>query len=454
MLVSFLVLTLTGTAVTGDDPAPWSLQECQRIAVAQSPMVRAAKFGVQTIEEQERELWWTTWIPTLKLRSLAILIPPQGDSDPSDGPDLSELNFWSRTDIEAYLPVYTFGKLSAARDMAEHGIDAANAILGATRNELAYQVARAWYSIQLANGLAELIVDGEDKIQKAREKLEQLEEDDSEDYDQADTFRLRIYEAEVRKLVLGNAKLDAVSKTGLKAAMGLARTAELRLPAENALDPIEVDIASLEKLIELASRHRPELAAQRHRIEIARSQVDLRWSEFFPDIFVAGSFTVAASTVDNSDSENVFEGAVFNAIGGGATFGLQLTLDYPQKIHRYHRAQAELNRARAEVEGRLALLGVELEEVWRDAKAHQEMLEYRRRAMRAAKSLLTLNAHEYENGIDDSTTFKMVLDASVTYLSQKSEWLKAVHAFNLSVARLSRTVGVNIVGVDITEQSK
>ncbi len=446
-MLPFLLVT---ALLAADDPTPWTLAECQRIAIAQSPMVAAAKYGVQAIEERERELWWSTWFPTIQVRSLFTLIPQQGEPEPGE-PDLSQdpVYFWSRTDITAYLPIYTFGKLSAAQDMATHGIDATNAVLAAARNELAFQVSRAWYTIQLAGELASLIADGEDKIRKAREKLERLEAEDSDEYDQADTFRLRIYEAEVQKLVLGNRKLVRLSHTGLRVAMGLAPTTPLKLPSDNPLAPVAAAIADIETLVGLAAKHRPELRAQRRRVAIAQAQVDLRWAEFFPDFFVAGSFTIAKSTVTGTSGDNVFEGAVFDAIGGGATLGLQLTLDYPQKAARYRRAKAEHARAAAEAAAREGLLRVTLEEAWSDATAHQQMLDLRRRAMKASKSLLTLAAHEYENGIDETATFKSVLDASVTYLGQKSEWARAVHAFNISVARLSR-----VAGTDITEPKK
>lgn len=64
-------------------------------------------------------------------------------------------------------------------------------------------------------------------------------------------------------------------------------------------------------------------------------------------------------------------------------------------------------------------------------------------AMKAVKSLLTSKAHLYEDGLDP-IPFKDVLDASVTYLRQKSEWLRAVYAFNVSVAQLSRVVGDDV----------
>ncbi len=454
-------------AAAADGPT-LTLDEAIRIAHARSPLIRAAKHGVLAIEEGEREVWYSRWLPTLKLRTLITAIPPQGDGTAEDsvldvldddgtnigsvtipgepGPDLSNWNIWSKTDIELGYPLYTFGKLSAATDMAAHGVDAANALLAEAKAELTFETRRAWYTVQLAEGLQDVIDDGESQLRKATEKLEELEEEDSPDYDQNDSFRMRIHEAKVRKLVLGNRKLKRLGKSGLRAALNLQDGVPLNLPAKNELVAVQESICALETLVEVAARERPEIVAQRHRVEVARAQADLRWAEYFPDFFLAANLTIAVSSVPNEAEQNVFEGGQFDTIGGGAAVGLRVTLDYPQKVARYRRAQAELAMAKAEVEARLLLLKLKLEEAWIDAKDNEEMLRVRKRAMRASKSLLTAMVLEYEDGIDESVTFDDVLRAHVEYLSQKSEWLQAIYAFNLSVARLSRVVGIDLSG--------
>ena len=65
--------------------------------------MEAAKQGLNALEYQYKEAWWS-WMPTLKVRTLGTLIPPQEIDNPSeDDPDLSDYNIWSKTDIEASL---------------------------------------------------------------------------------------------------------------------------------------------------------------------------------------------------------------------------------------------------------------------------------------------------------------------------------------------------------------
>lgn len=435
------------TCVWADDAKPLTLAEAKRLAVERSPLMRAADYGVEALKQQYEEAWWA-WFPTLKLRTLATILPPQGEPDPEVGFDLSGWNLWSRTDLEIFMPIYTFGKLSALRRMAAAGVDAGNSARHIARGELEFQVSKAWFGLALAGELEALIADAERSLEKSRDKLLKMEEDDDDEFDQADLFRLRIHEARMRKVVLGNAQLRELSKTALRVAIVVPRGGSLNLPDEMSLAPVEAKIEPIEFYIAAAAKQRPELLTERHTIDVRRADVDRRWAEFWPDIFLGANVTIAASTVPKGKTEeNVFTGASFNTLGGGAAFGIQLTLDYPQKMARYRRAQAELGRAEAEFETNSAKLRVELEEVWRDAKSKHEQLELQRRAMKAAKSLRTLKALEYTAGVDVATTFEDVLNASVTYLTQRSEWLQAIYGFNLSIARLSRVVGTDITKV-------
>ena len=404
--------------------------------------MRAAHHGVAALESQYQEAWWA-WFPEFRIRSVATGIPPQGEG-------FDYWAFYSRTDVDLFMPLYTFGKISAAKRMATAGVNVAKQMQRLARAELTFQVTRAWHGIMLASELNALIEDGDEKLRKAREKLEEMEEEDHEDFDQADMFKLRIYEARVQRLVLDNETLARMSETGLRVAMGLGEGAALRLPKEKVLAPIEVQILELKTYVDLAVRHRPALAAKRHRVEVEVAAVERRWAEFFPDFFLAGSFSVAKTTPVPGEDEvkgTPFENVTFDAIGGGAAIGLQLTLDYPRKVARYNKAKADLGRARAELEVDKALLRVELERIWRDADSCQRLLRANERAMKASRSLLTLKAHEYENGVDDSVKFDEVLNAAVAYLGQKAEWLRSVHTFNSGVARLSQAVGTDITKI-------
>jgi outer membrane protein TolC len=437
--------------------------------------MRAAAFGLEAYEEQYRQAWWA-WFPTFDFDFRTTAIPPQPVGQTNDlgvflegsggtrasqidatgtifdlvvpqGPNLTEWNVWVKMDVSAVMPIYTFGKLASLRRMAQAGVDIARTAGEMAEGELRFQVARAWWGLSLAKQLDVLIADGESQLKKARDRLIRLDEEDSDEYDQDDMFRLRIYEAQVKKLVLQNGQLNQMATSGLRVALDFEADENLNLPEQMPLVATTFDVGQLDCYIELAGRHRPELAIKRSTVEVRAGNVDKRFAEFFPDIFLAASFTFAHTTENGraaGESQNsIFSGAVFDALGGGVALGLKLNLDYIQKDSRYRQAQAELNRARAELDVERSKLRLELEQIWRDTRDQAELESVVRRAMKAAKSLLTSKAQLYEDGLEP-LPFKDVLDASVTHVQQKSEWLKTVYALNVSVAQLSRVVGTDV----------
>ena len=102
-----------------------------------------------------------------------------------------------------------------------------------------------------------------------------------------------------------------------------------------------------------------------------------------------------------------------------------------------------MRKSQAELEVELSKLKIELTQVWKAARDNRELERIQFRAMKAARSLLTSKAHLYEDGLEP-IPFQQVLDASVQYLVQKSEWLKSVYSFNVGVAQLSRLVGTDV----------
>ena len=272
-----------------------------------------------------------------------------------------------------------------------------------------------------------------------------MEAEDSEDFDQNDMFRLRIYEAKVAKRVMANKRLSRLAVSGLKIAMGLNTSAQIGLPADNPLKPVTFAKVTLDQLITLAITNRPELQILKHKISVQSANVERRWAAFFPDFFAAGSFTYAASTVNQFNT--VFSSTVFNALGGGAAVGLKLTLDYPAKLARYRKANAELAQANSTLDAQKGLLRLELEKGLMEANDSHTMVKLNKRAMKAAKALLTAEVLEYENDLDGNKPFKDVLDASATFLLTKTEWLHSVYTFNTAVAQLHRMAGVDVTRI-------
>ena len=117
-----------------------TMADCVRIAEERSPLMRAAREGLEALKQQYEEAWWA-WFPNARLRTIGVIIPPQPVGEPIlevvdsangnaatdlrvlQGPDLSDWNAGLDLQLNIDLPLYTFGKLKALRSMASAGVD-------------------------------------------------------------------------------------------------------------------------------------------------------------------------------------------------------------------------------------------------------------------------------------------------------------------------------------------
>ena len=73
---------------------------------------------------------------------------------------------------------------------------------------------------------------------------------------------------------------------------------------------------------------------------------------------------------------------------------------------------------------------------------YRKELVIREDAMKAGKALLVSKTLNFGTGLD--TTAEDVLNALVKFSKARLKYLQTIYEFNLAVARLSRTVGVDL----------
>ena len=180
-----------------------------------------------------------TWIlgPSPEARGDAI----NGDTN------LSNLSIFSRTELSFLQPVYTFGRLDAARSAARAGVDARRAGAAGSRERLTAQVAEAYYGLLLAEHLSDLADEARTEIGKARDRIDQMLEADEGDYTYTDLFKLDRFVFDVEENANKVIKGRALISSALRRLMGRGVADSIRL-ADKALQPVDVGIGPLSDL--------------------------------------------------------------------------------------------------------------------------------------------------------------------------------------------------------------
>src|SRR3954470_22610144 len=74
----------------------------------------------------------------------------------------------AHAEVQAILPLWTFGKLTAGKSAARHLVDATEALLQRARDQAAFDVARAYWGYQTARNADETVQKVRDRLTDAR----------------------------------------------------------------------------------------------------------------------------------------------------------------------------------------------------------------------------------------------------------------------------------------------
>jgi len=432
------------------------LQQLLQAALEHDARLEAAAAQLDAYRAQLKEADWA-WFPQIKFQALVggpvgerrLACNPDRDpnctgleitpSSKTGDFDFGNLSFALGGKLEGVLPLYTFGKIDAARKAASAGVEAAMAQQLSARQQVALEVRRAYYGWLLADYTQEVLADGKQKIGEAEKKLIKMLDELSEEVTDRDLFKLRYYATQLdawleRTRQGGEVALAALRfLTGRKELLAgkLARE-ELRLPEQAPLDR--------DRWLQQALSLRSELKMLQAAENASREAVAAARAQFYPDFFLAGYVEGSWSPVQDY-IENPLLQPGLTRYDAALALGMRLTLDLPQKLARLEKARAELVRVQAllrqaregtvlQVEQRLS----ELQEAW-------GRYQIKRKARRSAEAWSRANLMSYGVGVFDT---KDLLDSVAALALSSIELEQTKHDVQLALDFLRAVCGEDL----------
>jgi outer membrane protein TolC len=252
------------------------------------------------ITSAEWKLKRADWAWTPKIEALSTLAPVPANTDPNSiGGNIEELTslnigpFFRQT-VRIWAPVYTFGRITQAQELAQINVESAKLERERAFVELHFQVRRAYYGLQLASAFDEMLRDGQKLIKEQLADMEEAREFGDRDVSIRDLRRLQIFDAEIDSRALDNKKLITLASAGVEFLSGAPLTPEQVHPFDEKtqLPPL----GTLDEHLALAMKHRPELKLLKQGVAAREVQKQLKLDEFFPVVFLAGDLTYGRST--------------------------------------------------------------------------------------------------------------------------------------------------------------
>ncbi len=467
LLSGLAVALVTPAAVAQDAPLRLGLDELLRRVEETNPAMDIARATLADYQAQFDRAYYA-WTPSLRIESILAPLPERRPLrecvigsyiDPATGNSLPEIGACPGQDLEAderitadteigiltrttarlTFPIYTFGRVEHGLEAARAGLDIGRAGLDVARGELHFLVKQAYYGAQLTASALDIIEDGRDRMQKAKREIEAELEKESGRFTSNDLRKLIVEEADLEASYLETDALREVAWAALRLAAAVGPSVTFELDTLE-LEPVHVEQRSAEAYVELAAETRPEVRMARAAVEARMGQVEMAEAEFLPNIALVGAFGYARGTTAY-DPPDPFANDNYNFLSWGVVLGLDWRIDFADLQSKLGRAQAQLQKQRAQYEALTQKLRLEVLEQVGLMRRRAKELDARRLAMKAAKGWLVSNTLNFGLGL---TTTDALLQSLIAYSKARLTYFRTIYDHNLAVARLSQTVGIEL----------
>ncbi len=333
--------------------------------------------------------------------------------------------------IEGALPLWTFGKISAARDAAHAGVRAAELNRELTRAEVRFNVRRAYFGLALALDAKQMISEGLPKLQQALEQLDERLKNREPDADATERYRMSTTLAEIKARSAEVQHLESVSLTALKALTGLAN---VEIPA-CPLTPLPFVPKSAREYQELARKSQPMLRLLEAAQTARHAELDATSARFFPDL--ALGLSVESQYVPGRTPY-----AFYTPLTLGAAIVAKWDLDLAGNYFRTERARHKLLEVHEQ-----RSLAAEASDV-NIAEKHAAVIDASERVQawesghRDARRWFVTAAQSYQLGL---ITVRELIEGVSAYFKARFAHLQSMYDLNTSVSGLEQAVGTSLL---------
>ena len=346
-----------------------------------------------------------------------------------------DLGFTVHAEIQAILPIWTFGKVTAGKSALGHLVNATDALLQRARDQAAYDVARAYWGYQTARNADDSVKKIRDRLREAQQTAQKLLAEKSEQISRSDAMKLDYLAEEIEAQHAGALKNRDLALTGLRLLVGAQPAEELNVAQQEL--PQAPQPPNEDELLRRALQQRPETRAANESVGARQALVDLARARLWPDFGLVGGFRFT-DTTNASNPPSPFVNNPYHEASPYIAIGLQGSFDVPQKLARVRQAEAELHEALAMQLGAQQLVRLDVQQALGDLGDARTRVERYGRETQIGKQLATQAGVAFDSGLGDA---RELLEGTLLYARADGERLKALYDAQVAWAALEKAAG-------------
>jgi len=335
-------------------------------------------------------------------------------------------------------PIFTGGRLNAARKASQYSRDAQAQGNRALKEEVVLQVTRAYRTAQLAEAFQDVAVEAVELLKAHEHDVAILVEKGANP--EIDLLRTRTELANARKELNGADNAVDLAYSALKNL--------LIIPLEKSVHLTETLVrlprpeADLSSLTELALSQRPELSAIDFQAAAAEQALKAARGEYLPAIALEGRYEYMEGDLRD------LEGGDHWTVGIGAELPLW---NWGKTAAKVREARSQLNQVKIQRDKTADLIRLEVRQAFLDLGKAEKNIDAAESALKTAKEAYRQAKAGYRAGEGTNTD---VLDARTALSRAEANHTQALFDHNVALAALHRAVGKMVVeqsGISIKE---
>jgi len=423
-----------------------SSKKCEVLAFKNNQKIQDAQLSLKVSKAKRIQASHAKILPKFQLRNIWGPSPrAEGELDPTGGFVISkdvttsipeDLRYFSQVDLDLIQPIYTFGKLSGLSTAAEFGVEAGQAGLEKSKEDVRLEVRRLYWALLLGKELLAVIEDTRKEMNKAESKIQELLDDGAEEVSQIDLFKLQIAQYEVNKRNRETLDKIELTKSVLRITLGLSENTDYDIETEY-LDPLETEVDSLSIYTATALQNRPELAQLRAGVGARRALVGVSKSDYYPQFFLGGQIKYNFAK-DRFDPKGQFIYNPTNFFRPGIVVGLNWNLNFVQTRDKIRLAQAEYTKLSQKEEPLISGIKLEVKKAYLEVTQAGTNFRESRKALRASDNWLRSESMAWDIGVGE---VKDLIDAFKANGAMQAAHLENIFKYNVALAKLSKASG-------------
>ncbi len=419
----------------------YTLSECLELTERNHPNLWAARARLAYVHAQLDEAKWTPfWQWTVNVGA-SVLPPITGTGVyTTSAPSARNVSLTDglepvfHFDLNGIVPVYTFGKITAAKEAATAGVRVSEWDLEKSRQQTRMDVRRAYYGVMLSRDAKYLAAEIEGELDKAIKRIKEKIASDDKTVSEVDTLRLEVLKDEVIARAGEATRGEAVAISSLRFLTGVESNFDV---PDEPIKPPATPLAPVVRYLTAARIFRPEVNMARAGVAARKAQVDLARAKILPDLGVLlGTDYTRSPSATTQTTAWAFD--PFNHFYYTAGVGARWSLDLMPAWARMAEAKAQLEETRSLERLALGGVAVEVETAYAavvEAKGREE--SWSRAEHKAKQWIATVDA-QVDLGTADEKALTEPLRA---YINARTQHLVAIMDYDLTQSQLALASG-------------